>query len=189
MVASLGLGRLEEAAAALERAAELAPEHAETHSQLGLVYESQERLKLALGEQREAVRLAPMNPVYEVRAGSLCRQLRWFDEARAALLRALDLQPEMAEAYNEMGALLEAEGRPGQARDQYEVAVRLAPDEATYHRNLGVVYKRLKRYDLAANELRIAVKLRPGYAEAYKELTTVSTLSFITRGFSRERAS
>ncbi|MEJ7652317.1 MAG: hypothetical protein WKH64_02645 [Chloroflexia bacterium] len=68
--------------------------------------------------------------------------------------------------------------------------MRLRPDEPVYRRSLGAMYKKLELHNRAADERRRVVWLRPGYTDDCRELTTVGMIvAFITRGFSRKRAS
>ena len=52
-------------------------------------------------------------------------------------------------------------GRPGEALDHLEDAVRKGPDRPEYHRNLGAALLELGRRGRALSEYRQAVEMAP----------------------------
>jgi Flp pilus assembly protein TadD len=60
------------------------------------------------------------------------------DEAMSAYRRALELDPDDAEAHNVMGVALVRSGLKAQALEHFERAVRLAPENPEYRDNLRI---------------------------------------------------
>lgn len=85
------------------------------------------------------------------------------DPKQAAIYfnRALDLRPDFAEAYYNLGLSLQRSGRYAEAAAAYEQAATLAPGQAAVHANLGTAYLAMKRPFQAEKELRRALELAP----------------------------
>ena len=91
-------------------------------------------------------------------------------QAREAYERALDLDPDMAEAHVNLGRQLHLVGERGRAEPHYREAVRLDPDDPTPHFNLGVLLEELGRRDEAVHAYRQAVLRDPDFADAHCNL-------------------
>ena len=78
------------------------------------------------------------------------------DEAIAQYTEALRLDPNFAEAHNNLGVALRDRGKLDRAIAHYQQALRLNPDFAAAHYNLGIVLKALGRLDEAIKEYREA---------------------------------
>jgi tetratricopeptide (TPR) repeat protein len=68
-------------------------------------------------------------------------------------------------AYNNLGNVMRATGRPGEALVQYREAMRLHP-EAQDHYNIGIIYADEGRTADAIAEFDEAVRLKPEYPDA-----------------------
>jgi tetratricopeptide (TPR) repeat protein len=73
-------------------------------------------------------------------------------------------------AHNNLGNLLQAQGKLDLALDDYRRALRIRPDDAPTHNNLAGVLNGLGRTEEAIDECHIALRLRPDYAEAHSNL-------------------
>ena len=93
-----------------------------------------------------------------------------FGEAEDNLKRALELQPDLAEAHNNLGLLQMARQDFGPALDSFEKVIALAPGFAPGHANIGNIHLHNKRYDQAIECFNKAVELAPNLAEAYLAL-------------------
>ena len=80
---------------------------------------------------------------------------------RAAAERALELDPDLAEAHAALGAALEFEGRFGEAEAEHRRAIELAPSSAYAHFKYGHLLSRTGRHAEALAEAREAVELDP----------------------------
>jgi Flp pilus assembly protein TadD len=94
-------------------------------------------------------------------------------EAAAEYRRSLELNPESAPAYYNLGLALSMQQQFEQAAAAFRDAVRLAPDYAEAHNNLGAMLHVFGRLDEAADHYRRAVTLRPDNAEAENNLARV----------------
>lgn len=126
----LGLGRLQEAVAALERARGGMPADAEqgptvlTH--LGQALGRLGRLEEALPVLATAARRGPTLPQAQVNYGVALQLAGRLEEAEARFRRALELAPESATARLNLARLLAATGRREEARSLLAPAAALA---------------------------------------------------------------
>jgi len=94
------------------------------------------------------------------------------DAADAHLAAALRLNPDYAEAHNNLGGVLQRRGRLEDARREHELAFRLNPDlvEALY--NVALCEQMLGRLDEAIAHYRDTVRRQPDYVQAHYNLGT-----------------
>ena len=84
-----------------------------------------------------------------------------------ASARAIELNPDLAEAYNNRGAAKNKLGRYEAALADLNQAIRLRPDYAMAYTNRGGAKNRLGRYEAALADFDRAIELNPDLAEAY----------------------
>lgn len=99
--------------------------------------------------------------------------LHRFDEAEVRFKRALELKPDFAESYFELGLLYM--GKPEtfeQARASFQRALEYSYPQPEVYKNLASINIKLGRYGEAIDQLNAALKLDPNYAEAYYQLAT-----------------
>jgi TPR repeat protein len=73
-------------------------------------------------------------------------------EALTEYQEAVKLEPQLAEAYFNMGRILDLQGDPDSALKPYQKAAQLSPGTSHYHNNLAGLYFRLGDYDKAIEE-------------------------------------
>ncbi|HUI95110.1 MAG TPA: tetratricopeptide repeat protein, partial [Xanthobacteraceae bacterium] len=95
------------------------------------------------------------------------------DAALAAYGDAVRLRPGYAEAHNNMGIVLQRQGKRAEAIAAYRDALAAQPGNAQAHFNLGVVLHDAGDLDAAATAYRHAIALRPDVADAHNNLGTV----------------
>ena len=82
-------------------------------------------------------------------------------EALAALDRALEINPQDAQAHSNRGVVLSALGRKAEALAAYDRALEINPQDAQAHSNRGNVLDDLGRKDEAEEAYRSAIRLAP----------------------------
>jgi tetratricopeptide (TPR) repeat protein len=92
-------------------------------------------------------------------------------EAREMYARALELDPDHADALVNLGRLFHEEGAFEEAREHYSRALAVNPTHATAAFNLGVVLEDLEQTELAADAYRKTIETDPMMADAYYNLS------------------
>jgi Flp pilus assembly protein TadD len=153
-----------EAAYHAERAAQLKPELADIHNQLGLAYCRLERFEEGIAEYRKALQLkeAKSSTARSTRLAKIRTNL-----ANALTLTANQLS-ESASAIPE-----DAMRRYEEAIQQYEAALALEPQQPAIHRNLGMLLVKLGRYDEAIPHLRATLQIVPNEPVARELLDAI----------------
>jgi protein O-GlcNAc transferase len=81
--------------------------------------------------------------------------------------RAVALKPELAEAHNDLGVVLGAQGRFTEAVACFERAIVLDPNYAEAHNNLGSALGSLRRFTQATACFERALAINPSFAMAH----------------------
>ena len=76
-------------------------------------------------------------------------------------------------AHNNLGLVLWQKGKPREAIEQYEQALKIKPDYAEAHDNLGAALVRLGKLQEAAEQIEQALRIEPGDAAAENNLGAV----------------
>ena len=97
------------------------------------------------------------------------------EAAEAAFRKALTIDPELADAHNNLGALYDRTGRKDESEREYREALMVPayPTPEKVHLNLGLLYTSQGRDDEAIREFRKAVELVPKYYQAHFELAAM----------------
>ncbi len=164
-------GDEEAAEAAYTRALQLDPDYRYVRRRL---------LRLALGrrdyerarfEAQRLLRDAPEVPEHHFLAALVAERDGQLDEARehyqAAIKQAGGGYPE---AFLNLGRMEKGAGRPEQALEAYEQALRLRPDYLAAYNNLGSLYASTGRLAEAEATYRKAIELDASYSSAWYNL-------------------
>jgi tetratricopeptide (TPR) repeat protein len=89
------------------------------------------------------------------------------EEAREAYARALELDPDHADAHVNLGRLLHESGDAAGAEPHYRRALASRPDDAIAAFNLGVALEDLGRLEQALEAYEKAVEIDPENADAH----------------------
>ncbi len=88
--------------------------------------------------------------------------LRRDSEARKEFERAVHMDKNYPEAYNNLGALYYNGHRFGAAVKEYKKAIKLSSENASFHSNLGTAYFSEKDFEGATREYQRAMQIDPG---------------------------
>ena len=130
---------------------------------------------LTPGTTRPARPLGPRRPAAD-------SAWRWFERALAleeandrpaactAYRRALELDPDLADAYINLGRLVHEDGDATEAVQLYHLAVERAPDDAVAHYNLALAFEDVRKPAAAVAHYRRALACDPTFADAHFNL-------------------
>jgi len=158
-----GLGDFDGARRNFEASMRIKPDSAEPYRELG-------RLELSTGHPDRAIPLLhkanSMDPD-EVTTAALATAENRVPEAVEAYRKAIARDPDVAELYNDLGALLGRSGDDNGALEQYQAALRIAPNSYDTHMNAGALLARVGRNDEALAHFQAAARLRPKSSEPH----------------------
>jgi tetratricopeptide (TPR) repeat protein len=111
-----GLNQFEAAAVRFKRAVSLKPDFADSHFELGLLYSRNPgTLQGALSEYERAVAIGYSHPEIFRNLGSVCTKLGKYDDAVSYLNKALEMNPNYADAYFQLADAFRKSGRAEEA--------------------------------------------------------------------------
>jgi tetratricopeptide (TPR) repeat protein len=165
-------GRSDEAIATLHKGLKYKPRNWQLRAGLGTIYLQQGKMDEAIPELQISVEQKPVSTTYNNLGVALLSKGR-IDEAMECHKKAIQLDPENAEAYYNLGNILLSQDKFEQAISEYESAVRLNPQYIKAHINLGMALMEKDRFDEAIGHLAEAVKIEPGNVIAHYNLAMV----------------
>lgn len=134
-----GVGRLDEAAGALQKSLEIDPAYVNGHFHLGNVYLKAGLNESASAQYRQAVTLQPAHVDAWNHLGQALQRLGDTVQADAAYREALLRQPAHAYAHNNLGLLYQELGRFEDAAKEFQQALALDPGLMVAWSNLAHV--------------------------------------------------
>jgi len=158
---------------AFRKSAELAPDDAAIHHNLGNFLEDRGCADEAVASYRRALAIQPELADTHCNLGNVLRKLGRFEDAAASCKHALALNPNFAEAHFNLGNTERDLGRLDDAIASYRRAVALKPDFTNAHCNLGNVLRDRKQADAAVASYRRAIDIQPDLVEAHCNLGSV----------------
>jgi tetratricopeptide (TPR) repeat protein len=156
-----------EALQALRRAAELLPQDAEAHANLGAALHDRREWPAALVSLNRALELEPGALQTLIDAGDALCALGRARESLALYRRALHLDPSSREAQNNLGNAYLQQGEGARAVACYRQALSLRPDDAEVLCNLGNALRQSGQLQEALSCSQRALALEPGLAMAH----------------------
>ena len=126
------------------RALAIYPAYAEVHYNRGVLYQGQNKPKLAVSAYREALEHDPDHVNTLINQAILLSRSGNFDGGKRFLNRAVELAPERADVHYNLGLLLERENRR-QAVKAYQRALEAAPGYEAAAINLAMLFRGMGR--------------------------------------------
>jgi protein O-mannosyl-transferase len=139
------------------------------------VFESEEALWRDTLARNPAAWLAHAN------LGWILASQQNYDEAKAHLLRSLELSPSNAQAHSNLGRLLSLQGKPAEAEEQFQAALRIKPKDADIRRSYATALAEQGRQTDAVTQFRESLRLHPDI-QTHLQLATL----FVQSGKPRE---
>ena len=131
---------------------------------------TQGQLKQALFESSQLLERFPNSVVLYNIAGASNAGLMQFDAAINNYKKALKINPDYPDAYNNMGNALKDKGDLEAAIESYKQALKIKPDYAEAYYNMGIALKGKGDLEAAIESYKQALKIKPDYAEAYNNM-------------------
>jgi len=93
-----------------------------------------------------------------------------FQQALVYYRKALQINPQLAEAHHNMSVTLSSLGRYDEAISHCREAIRLKPDYFKAYNTLGIALSYQQKYDEALDCFNKSLRIKPDYAEGYNNL-------------------
>lgn len=165
--ASKGLGKLEEALKAFQKATVLNPTHAESYNNLGITFQDLGMLDEAIVAHKTSLSLKNDFAECYYNLGNALKDQKQLHEAEEAYQTVLLLKPNFIAAYNNMGIVLKEQGKLEEAVEAYRKAISINPNYAEAFNNIGNLLKYQRNFTEAINAFKKAIFINRNYAEAY----------------------
>ena len=105
--------------------------------------------------------------------GVILKDLGKLKKAELYMRKAIEINPDYAEAYFNLGNILKDVDKLLDAETCYRNAIEINPVLAEAHSNLGTILKNLGKLKEAEVSIRKAIEINPDYAEAYFNLGNI----------------
>ena len=115
------------------------------------------------------------DPILHNLGGIINVNLKNYDVAIDCFSKALKINPNYAEANNNMGALLKTIGRTKDSITFFENAIKIKPDLSNAYNNLGASYNLLGEWDLAIKNYNKCLKINPNEKDSFNNLINLLT--------------
>lgn len=146
------------------------PTHADAHFLLGMAAAAANELDAACSAIERALAYGGERAEYRAHHARCLVQRGRQAEAKAAALRALELDPRDALTLDTVGVVLARLGAHESAAVAFERAVAAQPGNASYLFNLGASLRFLGRFDEAEDALERAIAANPLFDRAHSVL-------------------
>ena len=167
-------GELDEALEDLEKARAAGKELAEVYTALAQIQLDRKKFSDAAEYYVKLLAIEPDNSAAQFNAGLALQATEKYVEAKSSFQTAIDLDPELADAYlGLVGCCLKLDDAEG-AKAAYESYLKAEPDSYAAVFGLGVAYHLSEDYDKAVDYYQAALKENPKSVEVLPELCTDS---------------
>jgi tetratricopeptide (TPR) repeat protein/SAM-dependent methyltransferase len=174
-------GNVAEAERRYRRVLELAPAHADSLHNLGVIALQRGDTATAVALIGKAIAINDQVADYHYNLALACRTLNRGDDVESHLQRAIALRPDYALAHLNLGNVRRERGDIAGAIACYERVIALGPNAAA-HFNLGNILSEQSRLDEAIGHYKQALAANPSYAEAHATLGA----ALVAQGQARE---
>ena len=92
--------------------------------------------------------------------------LRQIDRAIEAYSRAIELNPNYTDAYNNRGVSYSDKEEYGLAIKDFNTAIERCPNNTVFYSNRGATYSDMENYDRAIEDYNKAIELEPRFCRS-----------------------
>ena len=131
------------------------------------------KLRQSLSESSQLLETFPNSIVLCNISGASSAGLKQFDAAIKYYKKALEIKPDYAEAYYNMGIALKDNGDLDAAINSYKKALEIKSDYVGAYFNTGNILKDTGDLEAAIDNYKKALEIKPDYAEAYNNIGLV----------------
>ena len=163
-------GKVDEAMASYQKAAEIAPLDGEIHFNLGAGLLAMKRMDESIVHSRRALELDPELTEAHYNLGNAYFGKGDHQHAITSYREALRVRPDNATGRSNLAICLVATGKVEEGLAEFQEALKIQPGNAETHYNLGYILTQIGRLQEGEEHLHEALRLRPSYEPAKKQL-------------------
>ena len=131
---------------------------------------SQGHIKDVLNQSTKLLERFPDSIALHIINGDCNTKLKRFDTAIINYKRAIDLHPNFAVSYFNLGIALQDKGDSRAALKSYRIATKINPNYLEAHYNIGSVLHEMGDLNAAIESYKTSLKIDPNYSRAYNNL-------------------
>jgi len=146
------------------------PRSADTHRNLGIIYQSQGKIDKAIDAFKTSLKYNPRQPEIYLALGELYETKGLIDESINAYKKLTELEPKLVLAYGSLSALYERVGRLDEAIEANKKVIELEPNLWLAHSNIASLYLSKGEYEEAIKSFKRAIELQPDAPAPYNNL-------------------
>ena len=105
--------------------------------------------------------------------GAMHNQVGKYNESIKWHMKAVKINPNYAEGYNNLGVILQKSGKLNEAINNFKKAIELKPKFAKAYNNMAAVLKDIGKLNQAIDNCKIAIKLDHDFFEGHKNLGNI----------------
>jgi tetratricopeptide (TPR) repeat protein len=167
---AMAQGRTKMAREAFVAAGKERPNDPNILNSLLAIHDAEGQVEVGIELIDAALQAEPDSPDLWHVSGLASIRVRDFSGAKEAFLKAISLEPERVESYNQLARLYAASGQLDKALDQYVEASAQQPDNATIRHFLGVLYEMTGQSKKASEAYEMALQKNSNLAETKNNL-------------------
>jgi len=160
---------LKQAEALFKKVLTMDQTHLDVHNHLGVIYYQRGEWEKAENEFQAALELVEYSEVY-YNLSLVYSKTGDLKAAIASIQKAIELDPDYADALNHLGNLYLEGNDLQKAAAQFKIVLEVDPSHVTAHNNLGLIYVKWGMNAEALALFEEAVRLDPNSAEANNNL-------------------
>ncbi|MDF0554112.1 tetratricopeptide repeat protein [Kamptonema sp. UHCC 0994] len=171
----LAQGKLNEAIAACEEALKIQPNFAGAYRNLARIWTQLKKAETAADCWYQALILDPKWATAEehLTLGNTLVEQGKLEEATACYLQAIQINPNLVQAYHNLGEIFTSKNKFEEAIAYYRQAITLKPDAFGSHHSLGKLLAAKGNIDEAIACQHKSLEINPNYVRAYHSLGNV----------------
>jgi len=169
----LEIDDIEMAQLALERAVQINPTLAESHTNLGNIYLKQDRTKKAIHEYQKALEIKPDDAKTYSNLGNAYSNDNRLSAALTAYTRSIQLDGKSVDTYINMSLTYRKLEMYTRAMAVLRDAMKIDSDNSKIHEHLGTIYTETGDDDKAIVEYKRALSLQPNMLTALVNLGNI----------------
>ena len=131
---------------------------------------SQGRLQQALQQSEALIKKFPKSVILLNIQGATLKGLCQLDRSIEAYRKAIAINPDCADTYNNIGNVLKDQGQLEEAIEAYNKGIKLKPDYAEAYSNMGIALQEQGKVEEAIAAYKRAMAIKPDFATTYNNM-------------------